>query len=82
MMRWLCALIIVAGASQPATLPTPGFHHLHLNSSSPKVGDHRAVMIEGPSREAIELIEIRLSGRREPGTGLRELSSRIPSQRA
>jgi hypothetical protein len=24
-----------------------------------KLGDHRAVMIEGPSREAIELVEIK-----------------------
>jgi hypothetical protein len=23
------------------------------------IGDHRAVMIEGPSREAIELVEVR-----------------------
>ncbi len=35
-MRWLCALVIVAGATQPATLPTPGFHHLHLNSINPE----------------------------------------------
>jgi hypothetical protein len=35
-------------------LPAPGFHHLHL-----KLGDTRAVMIEGPSREALELVEVK-----------------------
>jgi hypothetical protein len=32
-------------------LPTPTFHHLQL-------GDTRAVMLEGPSREALELVEL------------------------
>ena len=45
-----------------AMLPVPGFHHLHLNSVDPEasiaLGDTRAVMVEGPSREAIELVEI------------------------
>lgn len=36
MIRWLCALGIVAGSMQPAALPTPGFHHLHLNSINPE----------------------------------------------
>ena len=36
MMRWLGAILFVAGATQPATLPTPGFHHLHLNSINPE----------------------------------------------
>ena len=47
-------------------LPAPGFHHLHLNSVDPgaaiegpyTLGDTRAVMIEGPSREALELVEV------------------------
>ena len=34
-MRWIAALLIVAGLGQPAALPTPGFHHLHLNSINP-----------------------------------------------
>ena len=48
-------------------LPAPGFHHLHLNSVKPdaaleepyQLGDTRAVMIERPSREALELVEER-----------------------
>jgi hypothetical protein len=41
-------------------LPTPGFHHLHLDSVEEPypLGDTRAVMIEGPSREAPELVEV------------------------
>lgn len=45
-MRWLTALVIAAAVGQPAAstfaqgatvdkLPTPGFHHLHLNSINP-----------------------------------------------
>jgi catechol 2,3-dioxygenase-like lactoylglutathione lyase family enzyme len=36
-MRWLAALgLVVCGASQAPPLPTPGFHHLHLNSTNPE----------------------------------------------
>ena len=37
-MRWLVALVLVSPFAQSATvdtLPTPGFHHLHLNSTNP-----------------------------------------------
>ncbi len=48
-------------------LEVPRFHHLHLNSVDPDAAidfyvrhfphSTRAVMVEGPSREAIELLE-------------------------
>ena len=51
MMRWCCAFVVAAvlggdkpsGGDKPlglsitqAALPTPGFHHLHLNSTNPE----------------------------------------------
>jgi len=44
MMRWLAVLVLAVGGgnpflglpAQPAALPTPGFHHLHLNSINPE----------------------------------------------
>ena len=52
-------------------LSAPSFRQLHLNQEDPfcaqlryqkkpyPLGDTRAVMIEGPSREALELVEVK-----------------------
>ena len=45
-------------------ISTPGSHKLHSEGvtflAEPyQLGDTRAAMIEGPSREAIELVEVR-----------------------
>jgi len=45
MKKWLIALTVAAAGAraipttaiaQPETLPAPGFHHLHLNSTNPE----------------------------------------------
>jgi hypothetical protein len=49
--------------ARSATLPSPGFHHVHMNSANPGAAINAylevypASMIEGPSLEAIELVE-------------------------